>query len=556
VRKIDEPPPLIHMTAQKNFARSSSMTQKTRIYLYDSTLRDGSQARGVDFSVSDKIALSKKMDDFGIDYIEGGWPGANPNDDQFFEKSPELAHSTLTAFGMTRKANCSAANDPGLSAVLNGHLGSVCLVGKSWDFQVETALQVSLEENLAMIRESISHVVSQKREALFDAEHFFDGYKHNPEYALNALKSAADAGADWLVLCDTNGGTLPHEIGEIVHAASKALPDAKFGVHCHNDTENAVANSLAAVQAGVTQIQGTLNGVGERCGNANLISIIPSLMLKMGYETGVSAEKLPQITALSRFLDERLNRASNPHAAYVGEAAFAHKGGLHVSAMARDSRTYEHIAPEEVGNERVILVSDKAGRSNVVSRLKQMGLTQEAEHPQLSELIAEVKQREMQGYAYDAADASFYLLARRMLGTVPHYFNVEGFRASDERRHNMKGELVNMSEATMKLTISGEMVMTASEGNGPVNALDGALRKALAEHYPQASEVKLTDYKVRILTPQDATKAVTRVMIESHNDKGESWSTIGVSANVIDASFKALYDSIIYSLVKEGVEPL
>ena len=528
----------------------------TRIYLYDSTLRDGAQARGVDFSVSDKQALAREMDAFGIDYIEGGWPGANPNDDRFFESPPKLNHATLTAFGMTRKKDCSAANDPGLSAVLNGHAGSVCLVGKSWDFQVETALQVPLDENLRMIADSLAHAKSQKREAMFDAEHFFDGYKNSPDYALDALKAAHDAGADWLVLCDTNGGTLPHEIGEIVHAVTQALPNAKLGIHCHNDTENAVANSLAAVQAGVRQIQGTLNGVGERCGNANLISIIPSLMLKMGYETGVKPENLPKLTQLSRFLDERLNRPSNPHAAYVGEAAFAHKGGLHVSAMARDSRTYEHIKPEEVGNERVILVSDKAGRSNVVSRLNQMGLTDEAEHPNLPELITEIKNREMQGYAYDAADASFRLLAQRMLGKVPEYFKVEGFRASDERRHNVKGELVNMSEATMKLNIAGEYVMTAAEGNGPVNALDSALRKALETHYPSVKNVMLTDYKVRILTPQDATKAVTRVMIESQDESGTIWSTIGVSANVIDASFKALYDSIIYHLMKEKVAAL
>ncbi|MDG1287134.1 MAG: citramalate synthase [Rickettsiales bacterium] len=532
------------------------MSKKERVYLYDSTLRDGAQARGVDFSVSDKLAIAREMDSFGIDYIEGGWPGANPNDDTFFEKPPKLKHSTLTAFGMTRKKGCSASNDPGLSAVLNGHKGSVCLVGKSWDFQVEKALQVSLKENLSMIADSLSHAKSQKREVMFDAEHFFDGYKNNPDYAIKALTTAHEAGADWLVLCDTNGGTLPHEIGPIIRAIKGALPHAKLGIHCHNDTENAVANSLAAVEAGVRQIQGTLNGVGERCGNANLISIIPSLMLKMGYSTGVKPANLKKLTRLSRFLDERLNRPSNPHAAYVGEAAFAHKGGLHVSAMARDSRTYEHIAPDEVGNERIILVSDKAGRSNVVSRLNQMGLKKEAEHKDLAKLLVEIKNREMQGYAYDAADASFNLLARRMLGTVPEYFQVEGFRASDERRHNIKGELVNESEATMKLGIRSEHIMTAAEGNGPVNALDSALRKALGEHYPKAKDVTLTDYKVRILTPQDATKAVTRVMIESRDNKGNIWSTIGVSANVIDASFMALYDSIIYHLIKEKVKPL
>lgn len=531
------------------------MTLKDRVYLYDSTLRDGAQARGVDFTVSDKLAIAKALDDFGIDYIEGGWPGANPNDDRFFEQPPALKKATLTAFGMTRKAGTSAANDPGLASLLNAHSGSICLVGKCWDFQVEKALKISKKENLRMIEESFGLLRDKKREAVFDAEHFFDGYKANPAYAIDVLKAAHESGANWLVLCDTNGGSLPHEVGEMVNAVVNAIPSAKFGVHCHNDTENAVANSLTAVQAGVRQIQGTINGVGERCGNANLIAIIPSLMLKMGYKTGVSDAKLKQISKLSKFLDERLNRPSNPHAAYVGSAAFAHKGGLHVSAMARDSRTYEHIAPEIVGNKRHILVSDKAGKSNIVERLLELGLNNEAEHPDLSLLVKEVKQREMQGYAYDNADASFSLLARRMLGTVPHYFEVEGYRCSDERRHNAKGKLVNVSEATMKIAIDGERVMTVAEGNGPVNALDGALRKALREHYPLVQDVILSDYKVRILTPQDGTKAVTRVMIESRDQKGNVWNTIGVSGNVIDASFKALTDSLTYKLLQEKVKP-
>jgi 2-isopropylmalate synthase len=528
---------------------------KDRVFLYDSTLRDGSQARGVDFSIRDKQIIAQKLDDFGIDYIEGGWPGANPTDDQFFESPPALKQGTLTAFGMTRRAQSSAANDPGLAGLLNAHAGSICLVGKSWDFQVETALQITREENLAMIADSVKLLKSRTREALFDAEHFFDGYKANPDYALDVLRAAQDNGADWLVLCDTNGGTLPHEVADIVHHVTQALPAANLGIHCHNDTENAVANSLAAVQAGVRQIQGTINGIGERCGNANLIAIIPSLMLKMGYETGVTQEKLAELTALSRFLDERLNRAPNAHAAYVGSAAFAHKGGLHVSAMARDSRTYEHIAPQKVGNERLILVSDKAGRSNLISRLRQMGLEREAEHPELDKLIKEIKQREMQGYAYDGADASFYLLARRMLSHLPQYFDIDSFRTMDERRHNARGERVNVSEATMKLLMAGERVLTVAEGNGPVNALDGALRLALEKYYPQVREITLIDYKVRILTPQEATKAVTRVMIESRDKDGNSWSTVGVSANVITASFNALYDAITYFLVTRDIQP-
>lgn len=522
-----------------------------RIFLYDSTLRDGAQARGVDFSVADKQAIAKALDEFGFDYIEGGWPGANPNDDLFFAAPPTLNKATLTAFGMTRKAGKSAANDPGLADLLNAHSGSICLVGKAWDFQVETALKLSLKENLRMIEDSFKLLTARKREAIFDAEHFFDGFKANPAYALEAAQAAYQAGARWIVLCDTNGGTLPHEIGEMVAQVAKKIPGAHLGIHCHNDTENAVANSLTAVQAGVRQVQGTINGVGERCGNANLIALIPTLMLKLGYRTGVDPAKLKQITRLSRFLDERLNRPSNPHAAYVGEAAFAHKGGLHVSAMARDSRTYEHITPESVGNQRVILVSDKAGKSNLVERLKQLGLDHEAEHEDLPILMREVKQREMQGYAYDGADASFALLARRMLGTVPDFFEIQSFRVMDERRWNAKGKLITVSEATMKLRIGEERIMTVAEGNGPVNALDSALRKALLQHYPKVKDLTLTDYKVRILTPQDATAAVTRVLIESRDGQGNIWNTIGVSPNVIDASFNALHDSITHRLLME-----
>lgn len=527
-----------------------------RIYLYDSTLRDGAQARGVDFTVGDKQAIAKALDEFGIDYIEGGWPGANPNDDQFFASAPTLKKAKLTAFGMTRKAGKSAANDPGLADLLNAHSGGICLVGKAWDFQVEVALKLSLKENLRMIEDSFKLLAERKREAVFDAEHFFDGYKANPTYALEAIKAAYQAGARWIVLCDTNGGSLPHEIGAIVTEVTKHIPGKHLGIHCHNDTENAVANSIAAVQAGVRQVQGTINGVGERCGNANLIAIIPTLMLKLGYKTGISEEKLKSITKLSRFLDERLNRPSNPHAAYVGEAAFAHKGGLHVSAMARDSRTYEHVAPESVGNQRVILVSDKAGKSNLVARLQQLGLHKEAEHEDLNELVREVKQREMQGYAYDGADASFSLLARRMLGTVPEFFTIESFRVMDERRWNAKGKLITVSEATMKIRIGGERVLTVAEGNGPVNALDSALRKALITHYPQVMDLTLTDYKVRILSPQDATAAITRVLIESRDGKGNVWNTVGVSPNVIDASFNALHDSITHKLLMAKVRGL
>ncbi len=520
-----------------------------RVYLYDSTLRDGAQARGVDFTVADKLAIARELDKLGIDYIEGGWPGANPNDDAFFAEPPTLHKATISAFGMTRRSGRSADNDPGLSALLDSGAKAICLVGKCWDKQVKSTLGVSTTENLRMIGESIKHVVKHKREALYDAEHFFDGYKANPEYALECVKAAYDNGARWIVLCDTNGGSLPFEVEAIVAEVTRHVAGKNLGIHCHNDTDNAVANSLSAVRAGVRQVQGTLNGIGERCGNANLISVIPNLMLKMGFTTGVTKEKLTHLTQVSHLLDERLNRASNTHAPFVGTAAFAHKGGLHVSAMAKDSTSYEHIDPALVGNQRTILVSDKAGKSNVLDRLKQFGINVKPDDERVGELVSEVKQREKQGYAYEGAEASFELLARRALGTVPEYFEIVSFRVIGERRHNAKGKLVNISEATIKLAIDGEEVMTVAEGNGPVNALDAALRKALIKHYPAVKDIQLTDYKVRILTPKDGTKAITRVMIESQDQKGKVWNTIGVSANVIDASFNALFDSVTYKLL-------
>ena len=520
-----------------------------RVYLYDSTLRDGAQARGVDFTVVDKLAIARELDKIGIDYIEGGWPGANPNDDAFFAEALVLHKATLSAFGMTRRSGRSAENDPGLSSLIDSGAKAICLVGKCWDKQVRSALNVSASENIRMIGDSIKHVVKYKREALYDAEHFFDGYKSNPEFALDCLKTAYENGARWVVLCDTNGGTLPFEIEEIVTTVVQFIPGANLGIHCHNDTENAVANSLAAVKAGVRQVQGTINGVGERCGNANLISIIPNLMLKMGFITGVGKDKLTQLTHLSHFLDERLNRTPNQHAPFVGTAAFAHKGGLHVSAMAKDSTSYEHIDPALVGNSRVILVSDKAGRSNIIDRLKQFGIEVKADDERIGELVSEVKHREKQGYAYEGAEASFELLARKALGTVPEYFEVLSFRVIGERRHNAKGKLINISEATIKLAINGEEIMTVAEGNGPVNSLDGALRKALVQRYPLLKDIQLTDYKVRILTPNEGTKAITRVMIESRDSKGRIWNTIGVSANVIDASFNALHDAVTYKLL-------
>ena len=521
-----------------------------RIYLYDSTLRDGSQARGVDFTVSDKLAIAKELDAFGIDYVEGGWPGANPKDDAFFASPPLFRTSQLSAFGMTRRAGRSAANDPVLAALLDVNTPSVCIVGKTWDFHIEKALEIDAEENRRMIEESVAHLVAAGREVHFDAEHFFDGYKHNKAVAMDMIEAAYDAGARWIVLCDTNGGTLPYQISEIVTAVTQTIPGARLGIHCHNDTENAVANSLAAIEAGVRQVQGTINGIGERCGNANLISIIPTLMLKMGYETNIPEENLVRITKLSRMIDDRLNRSPNPHQPYVGSAAFAHKGGLHVSAVEKNSASYEHIPPEKVGNERVILVSDKAGKSNILARMKQLGMAIDGENLNVENLVAEIKEREQQGYAYEDADASFELLVKRHLEEVPHYFTVDAFRVMDERRWNAKGTLITLSEAVVKLTVGNTKVMTVGEGNGPVNALDAALRKALVEYYPALSGLRLTDYKVRILTPQDGTRAVTRVLIESRDEHGTVWNTVGVSPNVIDASFNALIDSLTYKLLK------
>ena len=524
---------------------------KERIYLYDSTLRDGAQARGIDFTVADKIAIAEALDQFGIDYIEGGWPGANPTDDAFFAKAPKTKKARITSFGMTRRAGRSASNDPGLQDLLQTNTPSVCIVGKSWDWQVKSALKVSKEENIRMVEESIAHLVAKKREAVFDAEHFFDGYKANPAYALEVIKAAEKAGARWIVLCDTNGGSLPSEISRIVGEVVKHVPGSKLGIHCHNDTEQAVANSLAAVEAGVRQVQGCINGIGERCGNANLIAIIPTLMLKMGFSTGISEKQLAQITKLSRMVDDRLNRAPNRHAAYVGASAFAHKGGLHVSAMNKDSKSYEHIDPAAVGNERIILVSDKAGKSNVLNRLAQMGIEVDENDPRIGELVKVVKDREAQGYAYEDAEASFELMARKLLGSVPGFYDLQSFRVLDERRIDAKGKLATMSEATVKLTVEGKLKMKVAEGNGPVNALDAALRKALILKYPQLKSMHLADYKVRILTPSDATAALTRVMIESRDDAGKSWTTIGVSHNVIDASYNALYDAITFHLLKK-----
>lgn len=530
------------------------MTKDNYISLFDSTLRDGAQTQGVDFGVPDKIAITHALDRLGLDYVEGGWPGANPTDDAFFADPPAVKNTRFVAFGMTRRPGRSADNDPVLAALVNTKVKVACIVGKAWDFHVDVALGITCEENLAMIGDSIAHLAKTKDEVLFDAEHFFDGYKSDPGYAVECLRAAHQGGARWVVLCDTNGGTLPGEIERIVAKVTEVIPGSHVAIHCHNDTENAVAGSLAAIEAGARQIQGTINGLGERCGNANLVSLIPTLKLKTDFEIGISDAQMEQLTSVSHLLDERLNRAPAKYAAYVGDAAFAHKGGLHASAVEKDPRTYEHIDPALVGNRRHLVVSDQAGRSNVIARFRELDIDVDVKDDRLNNLIEAVKAREFEGYAYDGAEASFELLARRALGEVPHYFKLTRFRLMDDRRWNARGELVTESEATVTLDVGGTAHMEVASGNGPVNALDTALRKALLPVYPALEDMTLVDYKVRILTPQAGTGAITRVMIESTDSAGRRWTTVGVSTNIIDASFNALHDGITWKLMQEGAE--
>ena len=526
---------------------------RERLYLFDTTLRDGAQTNGVDFTLGDKLAIAKMLDDLGIDYVEGGYPGANPTDTELFAQERKLA-ATFTAFGMTRRPGRSTSNDPGLAALLATKADAICFVAKSWDYHVRVALETTPDENLASIRDSVRAAIGKGREVLLDCEHFFDGYKANPQFALACAKAAYDEGARWIVLCDTNGGALPHEVEKIVGEVVAAIPGDHVGIHAHNDTEQAVANSLAAVRAGARQIQGTLNGLGERCGNANLVSIIPTLKLKSEFadrfEIGVSDAQLKELVHASRTLDEMLNRAPNRHAPYVGESAFATKAGIHASAIMKDPATYEHVPPERVGNRRKLLVSDQAGRSNVLAELERIGLKVDKDDGRIARLLEVVKEREAIGYAYEAADASFELLARRVLGKVPDYFDVEKFDVNVEQRDNAVGQRVTVSLAVVKVKVDGETLISAAEGNGPVNALDLALRKDLGKYQGYINGLELTDYRVRILN--GGTEAVTRVLIESQDETGERWTTVGVSPNIIDASFQALMDSIVYKLVRSG----
>jgi 2-isopropylmalate synthase len=524
---------------------------KERLYLFDTTLRDGAQTAGIEFSLEDKIRIAALLEEIGVDYVEGGYPGANVVDDEFFSEN-RTKRATFTAFGMTKRSGRSIGNDAGLQAVLNANAKAACFVAKAWDHQVKIALGISNEENLKGLRETVEAGVAAGKEVLIDCEHFFDGFRANRDYALSFVRTAIDAGARWAVLCDTNGGTMPAEVEEIVGVVLGVAPGGKLGIHAHDDTGQAVANSLAAVRAGVRQIQGTLNGIGERCGNANLITLIPTLLLKPvfadRFETGVSVVQLGELTRVSRAFDDLLNRASDRQAPYVGASAFATKAGIHASALAKDPTTYEHVPPESVGNERNVMVSQQAGKSNLLTALKRHGIALDKDDPRLERLLRTVKEREAKGYSYDGADASFAILARDVLGTLPEFFEVESYRASVERRHNARGQTVNVTEAVVKITVDGERLMSVAEGNGPVNALDLALRKDLGKFSAEIADLELVDFKVRIL--DGGTGAVTRVLVESRDATGERWSTIGVSANIIDASFEALYESITYKLLK------
>ncbi|NHB77273.1 citramalate synthase [Rhodobacter calidifons] len=537
---------------------------RERLYLFDTTLRDGQQTQGVQFSTAEKAQIARALDALGVDYIEGGWPGANPTDSEFFA-SPPPTRATLTAFGMTRRVGRSAENDDVLAAVLNACTPAVCLVGKTHDFHVTTALGVTLEENREAIAASIRHLVANGREALFDAEHFFDGYRANPDYALSCLRAALDAGARWIVLCDTNGGTLPAEVGRVTaEVIAAGVPGARLGIHCHDDTGNAVANSLAAVEAGARQIQGTLNGLGERCGNANLTTLIPTLLLKEPYasrfETGVSHEALRGLLKTSRMLDDILNRVPLRSAPYVGASAFAHKAGLHASAILKDPSTYEHIDPALVGNERIIPMSNQAGQSNLRARLAAAGIEIDPKDPRLGRIIETVKAREDQGYAYDGAQASFELVARRELGLCPEFFEVKRYRVTVERRKNRYDRMISLSEAVVVVKIGERKMMSVSDSmdedghdRGPVNALAKALAKDLGPYQACIDDMKLVDFKVRITN--GGTEAVTRVIIDSEDGQGHRWSTVGVSANIIDASFEALLDAIQWKLIRDFGQP-
>ncbi|MGS4945963.1 citramalate synthase [Meridianimarinicoccus sp. RP-17] len=538
---------------------------RDRLYLYDTTLRDGQQTQGVQFSTHEKHRIAALLDALGVDYIEGGWPGANATDSAFFADAPQT-RATLTAFGMTKRAGRSAENDDVLAAVINAGTQSVCLVGKTHDFHVTTALGITLDENIDNIRASVAHLTALGREALFDAEHFFDGYRANPDYALACLHAAHDAGARWVVLCDTNGGTLPDEIAATVRAViASGIPGDRLGIHTHDDTGTAIAGSLAAIDAGVRQVQGTLNGLGERCGNANLTTLIPTLLLKPHFadrfDTGITRAALKGLTKASRLLDDILNRVPLRSAPYVGASAFAHKAGLHASAILKDPTTYEHITPDTVGNTRIIPMSNQAGQSNLRRRLSEAGIEVAPGDPALARILDRIKDAENEGYSFDTAQASFELIARDELGQLPHYFEVKRYRVTVERRKNKYDRMVSLSEAVVVIKIGGEKKLSVSESldatgsdRGPLNALAKALAKDLGPYQCVIDDMKLVDFKVRITN--GGTEAVTRVIIDSEDGQGRRWSTVGVSANIVDASFAALLDAVRWKLVRDAATPV
>lgn len=519
----------------------------SKIYLYDTTLRDGTQAEDISFQILDKVRIARHLDALGIDYIEGGWPGSNPKDIGFFDaiQKERLSHSKIAAFGSTRRARITPAEDNNIQMLIAAKPDVVTIFGKTWDFHVREALRVSLDENLEMINDSLSYLKERVAEVVYDAEHFFDGYKANPEYALKTLCAAADAGADCLVLCDTNGGTLPHEIPAIMEQVRRVV-DVPLGIHAHNDSECAVANSLMAIEAGAVHVQGTMNGFGERCGNANLCSIIPSLMLKMKKDC-LQQGKLENLRKTSRAIYELANLSPQKHQAYVGNSAFAHKGGVHVSAIQRHPQTYEHIRPELVGNKTRILVSDLSGRSNILAKAQECGIEIDGSDPVTLEILEKIKDLENQGYQFEGAEASFELLMLKAMGKLKQYFNITAFRVIDTLREN---DQLPVSEATIKVKVGGRVEHMAADGNGPVNALDRAMRKALISFYPQLKDIKLLDYKVRVLPSSQGTDSMIRVLVET-GDEDARWGTIGVSSNVIDASYRALADAFTYKLYKD-----
>ncbi len=524
------------------------MTRRRGVQLYDTTLRDGAQAEDVSFSIEDKLRITRALDEFGVHYVEGGWPGANPKDSAYFEEVRRLPLRTarVVAFGSTRRARRRAAEDEVLRTLVAARTPAVAVFGKSWDLHVADVLRVEPEENLAMIEDSVSYLASEAGEVIYDAEHFFDGFRANPEFALATLAAAERGGAACLVLCDTNGGLVTADLVDVVRRVRRAHPRTPLGIHVHNDAEMAVANSVAAVAAGCTQVHATVNGYGERCGNANLCSIVPALQLKLGLPC-VPPESLARLTELSRFVSELANMPPWKHQPYVGDSAFAHKAGMHVSAILRNPLSYEHVRPADVGNRQRVLVSDYSGRASILHKAAEFGIDLKSKDPKTLAILAHLKELEGRGFQFEGAEASFELLMKRILGAAPRFFELKGARVIIEKRREREEPI---SEVTVKLAVDGKVEHTVAEGNGPVNALDAALRKALHRFYPSLRRMELIDYKVRVLTAEAGTAAQVRVLIESGDDTGR-WGTVGVSTNIIEASWQALVDAIEYKLLRD-----